>query len=168
MSDRGRMAASVSIDQIASLLYLEAGLLDERKYADWLRLYSKEIEYWVPIRVGQTSPHDEVSIFHENRGSLEFRVERLLHPDVHIQLPPSRTCRQVSNVMFANWTEQEGYIQCQSKLVVHEYRPQLPQMCFAATCYHAFEREDGALKIARKKVILINSDAALPPLSFPF
>jgi benzoate/toluate 1,2-dioxygenase beta subunit len=161
------MAASASIDQIASLLYLEAGLLDDRRYREWLDLYTKDLEYWVPIKVGQTSPHEEVSVFYEDRATLEFRVTRLLHPDIHIQIPPSRTCRQVTNVMLVDRLEDDARVHCQSKLVIHEYRPQLQQMCFAATCYHAFEREDGALKIARKKVVLINSDAALPPLSFP-
>jgi 3-phenylpropionate/cinnamic acid dioxygenase small subunit len=69
--------------------------------------------------------------------------------------------------MLVDRQEDDDVIHCQSKLVVHEYRPQMPQQCFAATCYHGLKREGGSLKIRTKKVALINSDAALPPLSFP-
>ena len=117
----------VDINQVTSLLYLEASLLDDGRYREWLDLYTQDLEYWVPIRVGQTSPHDEVSVFYEDRATLEFRVARLLHPDIHIQVPPSRTCRQVTNVMLVDRQEDDVRIHCQSKLVLHEYRPQLPQ-----------------------------------------
>jgi benzoate/toluate 1,2-dioxygenase beta subunit len=153
---------------VSDLLFLEASLLDDRHYDDWLELYAEELEYWVPIRPGQTSPHNEVSIFYEDRAALEFRVKRLLHPDIHVQIPPSRTCRQITNIRMISSQQDGTTLECQSKLVMHEYRPPLTQQCFAATCHHTLQNRNGSLRIRRKKVELINSDAALSPLSFPF
>lgn len=162
------MSEPISYQIVSEFLYTEANLLDERRYDTWLKMFSRELEYWVPIRQGQESPLDEVSIFHENRAALELRVSRLMHPEIHIQIPPSRTCRQVTNIVRLKRGSDSGTVVFQSKLVLHEYRPKLPQVCFAATCFHTLSREEGALKIRKKKVVLINSDAALPPLSFPF
>jgi benzoate/toluate 1,2-dioxygenase beta subunit len=160
---------SSSIDErITELLYLEASLLDERRYDSWLELYATELEYWVPIRADQQSPLDEVSLFYEDRTTLEFRVKRLTHPDIHIQMPPSRTCRQVTNIMRLGPKDCVDSVEYQSKLVLHEYRPHLAQQCFAATCFHTFLIDGDVPKIRKKRVVLINSDAALSPLSFPF
>lgn len=37
-------------EEIEELLYREAELLDERRYEDWLDLFTEDARYWMPMR----------------------------------------------------------------------------------------------------------------------
>ena len=41
----------------------EARLLDERRFREWMGLFSEDGTYWVPAVPGQASPFDQVSLF---------------------------------------------------------------------------------------------------------
>ncbi|HWM76977.1 MAG TPA: aromatic-ring-hydroxylating dioxygenase subunit beta, partial [Methylomirabilota bacterium] len=43
--------------EIESFLYREADLLDERRYEEWLELFTEDAHYWMPLR--RNVPRDE-------------------------------------------------------------------------------------------------------------
>ncbi len=45
---------------IEAFLVHEARLLDERRFEDWLDLFTDDGWYWVPIEPDQDNPHDTV------------------------------------------------------------------------------------------------------------
>src|SRR5690606_16138322 len=85
-------------NEIESFLVHEARLLDERRYEDWLALFTEEAWYWVPLEEGQADPKETVSLIYDDRRLLETRVRRLAQSTLHAQEPKSRTSRIVTNV----------------------------------------------------------------------
>ncbi|MEE8333811.1 MAG: aromatic-ring-hydroxylating dioxygenase subunit beta [Alphaproteobacteria bacterium] len=152
----GTSAAS-TIRAIEEFLFLEARLLDEGRYQDWLDLFTPDAWYWVPIKPDQQSPHDTVSIIYDDRKALETRVRRLLHPAIHAQNPPSRTSRLVGNVVVESPDDGAGRMVVSSRLQMVEFRRDR-QRLFAATVRHLLMPAGDTFRIGWKRVELVNSD----------
>lgn len=81
-------------------LYREARLLDERRFEEWLGLWTGGGRYLVPGGPGD-DPGEEAAIVDDDRATLADRIARLRSPAAYAQSPPSRTVRVVSNVEVA-------------------------------------------------------------------
>lgn len=146
---------------VERLLQAEARLLDEARYDEWLALYARQCEYWVPASPEQDNPRDHVSLFHEDRSLMEMRARRLQHGKAHSLVPPVRTSRLVGNIAVAPGDAQELVATSSFHLV--EFRSG-NQRLFAGRYRHRLRMEGGGLKIVSKRVDLINCDAALEVL----
>src|SRR5574340_1148647 len=58
-------------DRFRRLLELEAGLLDQLLYEDWLRLFTPECAYWVPATPEGGDPRSEIAVMFDDRRRLE-------------------------------------------------------------------------------------------------
>ena len=152
--------------QCEDFLLHEARLLDEARFDEWLALFTSEATYWVPSEPDQSSPLDTVSLMYDDRRLLETRVRRLASPRIYSQEPRSRTSRVVSNVTIEPATP-KGRCLVRSKFVIVEYRRE-QQRLFAGTSFHELEIREGGIRIASKRVDLVNCDAALDGLVIPF
>ena len=152
----------MDLAEAEALLFLEARLLDERRFEAWLGLYAADCVYWMPSRWGQESRTDEVSLFNDDRMTMETRVGRLMHPRAHAQLPPSRTLHVVTNVRLAG--EADGLVRVQSCCVFHEFRAP-DRTSLAAMVEHRVSRESGL--IVWKRVDLLECDQAHRSLQVP-
>src|SRR6516164_3361154 len=121
---RGRVMAGSepSIDEIERFLLHEARLLDERRFREWMELFAEDGTYWVPAVPDQASPLDQASLFYDDRELMKTRVERLEHPRIHVQTPPSRTAHLVGNVLVEQADEAKGEYVIGSTVIVVEYR----------------------------------------------
>ena len=101
-AERGPTARASAIERAVfeAFLFAEARLLDERRFRDWMALFAEDGTYWVPAVPDQNSPFNQVSLFYDDRDLMKTRVDRLEHPRIHIQTPPSRTAHLVGNVMI--------------------------------------------------------------------
>ena len=162
---RKRMGVE-SIRELEEFVWLEARLLDERRFDEWLALYTDDAIYWVPAAPGQSSPFDHVSLFYDDKEALRTRVARLAHPAIHQQTPASRTSHQLSGTCV-EWEDGTQY-GLRSNFAMHEYRPVDEQRVFAGQCYHTVHRIQGALMIVSKRVDLINCDTLFPAMAVPF
>lgn len=153
------------IAEVERFLVEEARLLDEGQYEAWLELFTADGWYWVPLAHDQASPFDTISLMYDDRRLLETRVRRLGNPNMHAQLPASRTSRIVANLTI----EESGLDFCvvRSKLMMLEYRAD-NQRIFAGTCRHKLVRDGRSFRIAWKRVDLINSEGVLDGLVVPF
>ena len=86
----------------------EARLLDERRFRECMELFAEDGTYWVPAVPDQASPLDQASLFYDDRELMKTRVERLEHPRIHVQTPPSRTAHLVGNVLLEQADEAKG------------------------------------------------------------
>jgi 3-phenylpropionate/cinnamic acid dioxygenase small subunit len=164
-----RASSSVAQDrpdvrQCEDFLVHEARLLDEARFDQWLALFTEDAHYWVPSEPDQASPHDTVSLMYDDRRLLETRVRRLASPRIYSQEPRSRTSRIVTNVSLA---DADGGSLVRSKFVLIEYRRE-QQRLFAGTYFHRLIVRDGAIRIAMKRVDLVNCDAPMDGLVVPF
>lgn len=151
---------------IEAFLYAEARLLDRKQFDDWFALFTEDAYYWVPLRPEQSRPDSELSIVYDDIDMLRVRVHWLKHPKNHAQAVPSHTVHYVSNVLVEGFDDERQEYRVSSALQVAEYRKDI-QTVYAGSCEHVLRAADGELKIAAKRVDLINSQAVLGPISVP-
>src|ERR1700680_155059 len=161
-------AGEIDLRPFEQFLYREAMLLDEKRWADWLALYTEDCFYWIPSVVGQKDPVNTISLFAEDRMRLEMRVIRVTHPRAFSQDFPTRMSHVVGNVMLDPDDGQgaDGGMNPKADLVllstVHvlEYRKE-EQRLFGGTVRHWLRRSGSDFKIAMKRIDLINCDAPM-------
>jgi benzoate/toluate 1,2-dioxygenase beta subunit len=158
-------SVSPSLAECEAFLIDEAQLLDEGRFEDWLALFTENAWYWVPSEPNQDSPLTTVSLMYDDRRLLETRVRRLASPRIHSQEPRSRTSRIVANVTIREPRPASALVR--SKFTMVEYR-RGDQRLFAGTSFHELVRKEGTLRIASKRVDLVNCDAPLDGLVVPF
>jgi len=150
--------------EVADFLYREAELLDERRFDEWLGLFSYDLVYWLPANELE-DPRRSVSIVYDDRLRLTERVRRLQRGTAPSLQPPSRTCHIVGNVRVAD--DGSGGLLVTSRCLVAELRVGREQL-YAASVEHYLVDGDDGLRIAEKVVRLSRRDVPLGNLSFLF
>ncbi|RPH44470.1 MAG: phenylpropionate dioxygenase [Burkholderiales bacterium] len=156
-----------TLDDLARLVYLEARLIDDRRFDEWYALYADDAYYWVPLVPGQADGENHTSLMYEDKLLLRLRIERFgnprsysLHPQVrclHVLQQPEL---ESADVETGRWTMRtnELYVETQGG------RKQV----YAAVVRHTLSVIDGALRIRLKRVDLLDCDAPLPSIQlFP-
>jgi benzoate/toluate 1,2-dioxygenase beta subunit len=159
------IADPVRARDLEQFLFEEAALLDAQKFEDWLGLFAADGRYWVPGQPGATDPNASLSIVDEDRALLVVRIARLRQPRAYAVEPAPRTVHMVGNVR--GWDTPEGAILVRSVLLMAEYRAEARRQ-FGAAVTHWLVREAGALRIALKRVDLIDCDATHELMTVPF
>lgn len=148
---------AVSRDQVIDFIYDEARMLDEGRYTEWLDLWLPDGHYWMPLEYQQTDPHLVTSLLYEDMFMLRLRVERLNGARTFSQKPKSR-CHHVIQRPFVDHLSVERIT---TNTSMHYIETRLDeQFLLALTATHELRLVDGALRIANKRVDLLNSDAA--------
>jgi 3-phenylpropionate/cinnamic acid dioxygenase small subunit len=142
----------------------EARLLDERRFRDWMALFADDGTYWVPAVPGQQSPFDQASLFYDDRDLMKTRVDRLEHPRIHVQTPPSRTAHLIGNVVIEEADQAEDEFSIGSTFIMVEYRDDA-QRVFAGRQSHRLRRHGDTFRIVQKRVDLINCDSAFEAMA---
>ena len=146
---------------VEDFLIQEAEFLDDRRFEDWLALFTPDIEYTAPVRVTRKTPNptviDDTPYFDENLQSLGLRVKRLRTDVAWAEDPPSHTRHFVTNVRVRP-ADAEGELNVRSALLLFRSRGDM-----GAYDLLACEREDllravdGELRIARRRIIFDQS-----------
>jgi 3-phenylpropionate/cinnamic acid dioxygenase small subunit len=144
----------------------EATLLDTRRFRDWMELFADDGTYWVPAVPGQESPFKEASLFYDDRELMKTRIDRLDHPRIHVQTPPSRTAHMVGNVIVEAANGADGEFTVGSTVIMVEYRDDA-QRLFAGRQSHKLRRDGESFRIVQKRVDLINCDSAFEAMAVP-
>ena len=167
--DARRAGGGAALDVAACEKFLvhEARLLDEARFDEWLALFTADAWYWVPSQPDQQSPRDTVSLIYDDRRLLETRVRRLMSPRIYSQEPRSRTSRIVVNGTIEEAAADGQACTVRSKFQLLEYRRNA-QTPYAGTSFHRLVRIGADIRIAWKRVDLVNCDAALEGLLVPF
>jgi len=144
----------------------EARLLDMRQFWDWKDLFAEDGAYWVPATPDQTDPYKQASLFFDDAQLMTTRFERLEHPRIHVQSPPSRTVHMVSNVIVEDADEGAGEYLVSSTMSMTEYRQDM-QRVFAGYQFHRLMKSGDSFKIRLKRVNLLNCDSAFEAMAVP-
>ena len=154
-----RAAADVELySEIEQFLYHEAWLLDQGRLDEWLALYTDDATYWIPLEANQADPLTTSSIVYDDRRLLEVRVRQFQHPRAHARIPVPRTVHQVGNVRVIETGGRD--VRVGSTLVLVEYRRER-QRLWGAIVEHRLRRTAEGLRIAAKRLDLVNSEAEL-------
>ena len=90
---------------VERFLHQQAEYLDEKRWDEWLALFTDDGHYWMPAREDQMDGEGVPNIFWENRNMMQMRINRNNHPQAHSQAPNNRLCHVVSNVIVENEDE---------------------------------------------------------------
>jgi 3-phenylpropionate/cinnamic acid dioxygenase small subunit len=155
--------ATVSRASLLDFVYLEARLLDEKRFDEWCALLTGDVRYWMPLTRGQPDGETYTSLFYEDKLLLEVRVARLRHPNAFSQQQPSY-CQHV-----LQQPEVEVFDAAANHYVTRTpfmyFEAQLDsQLILAGVTYHHLTVIDGTLRIRLKKIELVNCEAALPSI----
>ena len=148
---------------LARLVRHEARLIDEKRFDEWLALFTDDAHYWVPAAPGQTDPLGHNSLAYEDRLLLELRVERLKSSRAFSQRPPSRCLHVLQEPEPEKLDYERGEFLVRTPFLYTETRGDESQR-YAATAWHSLVKVNGKLKIWLKRVDILNSDAALPSI----
>jgi benzoate/toluate 1,2-dioxygenase beta subunit len=144
-------------EQCRMLLELEARLLDQGRFDDWLALYAAQCVYWVPGTPGG-DPRREVAVAFDDRRRLEDRVYRLRTGHAWSQAPASRTVRLVGNVEVFPW--KEGRLRVRSNFLVSDFRTGETRF-WSGWCGHRLRLRERRYEIEVRQVNLIDCDQNL-------
>jgi benzoate/toluate 1,2-dioxygenase beta subunit len=149
---------SFAYDEVRDFLHREARLLDDKDWDNWLAMYARNVQYWLPAWDDDgkltADPQSEISLmFYQNREGLEDRVFRIRTEKSTASTPAPRTSHNLSNIEIL---EQDGD-RCSVRFnwITLSYRYQAVQQYFGTSTY-VLARDAGTLRITDKKVVLKN------------
>lgn len=148
---------------VAAFLYLEAELLDARRFEEWLALYADDATYWIP-QGPEADPRTDVQIVLDDRRRLHERVLRLSSGHAYSQDPPSRTVHLISNVRIA--AEEGETVTVASAQLITEVRRNRQAHFVGHVRHELVPGEEGSWLIRRKEIRLANSDVPLGNVTF--
>ena len=149
--------------EIAAFVYAEARLLDAGRYEEWLQLFAAGGRYWVPLSPSQTGSEAAQSIADEDLLLLRIRVARLAHPRAYSLQPPV-ACRHVLQAPHIEAADPAGgtVLTCTSFMYAESKGDE--QLVLFGAARHRLRVEGGRLRIALKRIDLLNAGAALPAI----
>ncbi|MGE5147611.1 MAG: aromatic-ring-hydroxylating dioxygenase subunit beta [Candidatus Eiseniibacteriota bacterium] len=143
--------------QVEEFLYRQAEILDDKRWDDWLALFTEDGTYWVPVTEDQTVADGVPNIFYEDMDLMRVRAKRVSHPRAWSQKPPHRTLHVVSNVIVESHDQKTGDLVVRSKFHMTEFRRDNLRS-FAGKYRHELTRTKDGYRIHRQRVDLVNSE----------
>jgi 3-phenylpropionate/cinnamic acid dioxygenase small subunit len=166
------MSDEDTIRSVEQFLYREARLLDERRFHDWLRLFTDDVHYWMTARANryprsskaiaaldadryaeEDAGADELGLFDEDIRTLTARVARLDTGMAWAEDPPSRTRHLITNIEIEpGASDSELTVHC--NFIVYRGRGETEQDFYVGARQDTLRRVDGAWKIANRRMVL--------------
>jgi benzoate/toluate 1,2-dioxygenase subunit beta len=155
--------ADLDLRQVEQFLYREARYADEHDYDAWEALWTDDAVYWVPAADDSSDPATRVSVIFDNRNRISTRLKQLRTGKRHSQAPPSNLRRLISNVEILGRDGEDTVVG--ANFLLAESRSRGTELWAGRTTYRV-RVVDGELRLAYKKVSLVNRDQPLPTLAF--
>ena len=149
--------------EVSQFLYREARLQDNHEYDAWEALWTDDGVYWIPANGEAGDPEQEMSIVYDNRSRIALRVKQFHTGKRFSQTPRSRLRRIVSNIELLSHDAQQ--IVVTSNAMVFE-SGRRGDTVWASRNEYTLRREGEGLRMASKKVILVNNETALFSMAF--
>jgi 3-phenylpropionate/cinnamic acid dioxygenase small subunit len=149
--------------EVERFVYREGYLQDRHEYDAWEALWTDDGVYWIPANGDEIDPEREMSIVYDNRSRIALRIRQLHTGRRLAQTPRSNLLRVVSNVEVINAAADE--IEVRANAIIFESTPRRDTL-WGTRYEYLLRRVDGTLRMARKKVMLVNNAKALPTLAF--
>lgn len=154
--------------EIQQFLYFEARLQDERRFGEWVELFTEDALYWMPIqenRVGAgaesaTTKYGDLAHFDDTKDVLRKRIDRLNTGMAWAETPPSQTTHLVSNLEIlppgGQHSSQIGVdgVALRSNFLVYRTHLEKDVDIFAGCRFDVVRKEADDWRIALRTVLL--------------
>jgi len=153
----------MSMMSASELVYLEARLIDEKRFEEWYELLTEDALYWMPLSRDQPPGPVHTSLFYEDKLLLKMRVERLRHPNAFSQQQPSYCQHVLQQPAVQSGDPESGPCVLRTPFVYVESQLDR-QLVLAGVVHHHLLRWEDRWRIQMKKIELLNREAALPSI----
>ena len=155
-------------NELVDFVYMEASLLDDERYQEWLDLFADDGRYWVPLHgARQEATEKRNSIADEDRILLSLRIERLRAGLAHSQQPRSSMQHVLQRPTVLQVGEADRSATLRTPFVYAESRGD-EMVTLHGHYIHELVQVQDRLRIALKRVNLVNAASRLPMIQlFP-
>ena len=145
---------------VERFLYDEAALLDQRRYEQWLTLFTDDTRYFMPIRRTRmqheldrefTQP-GEMAFFDDDKAALSGRVTKLMTGRSWSEDPPSRTRHLITNVRVLS--EDGDEVTAESNFHLYRTRLNSEEDSWIGSRRDRLRRVDDSFQIASRTIYL--------------
>jgi benzoate/toluate 1,2-dioxygenase subunit beta len=154
--------------EIEQFLFQEARYADESDYDAWEALWTDDALYWVPANGADTNPRGQMSIIYDNRSRIRTRLTQARTGRRYAAVPVSSMRRSLSNIEFLGGrASADGTVDVEvaANFLLLESRARGNHLWGGRVTYRV-RRTDEGLRLAYKKVELIDNDKPIPTLGF--
>ena len=146
-------AGTLTREAVEDFLFHEAEILDAWRLDDWEALLDPQASYYVPPTDKPDSDHNEtLFIIADDHVRLQERIVRLKDPACHVEFPPSRTRRMITNVRLG---EMDGDVMpVKANFVVYRYRRNSDMRIFTGEYRYLLRHTGQGLKILERRAVL--------------
>ncbi len=138
----------------------EAWLLDDRKFREWLELFTDDVFYFMPRRMNvsrqdqsrELSEVGDLAIFEDDKTYLTMRVDRLDTGMAWAEDPPSRTRHIVGNLVVEPLPD--GDVKARTAFILYRSHHETDENIFAGSREDHLRKEDGGWKIYKRLIVL--------------
>jgi 3-phenylpropionate/cinnamic acid dioxygenase small subunit len=144
---------ALDLDTVTRFVYREARLADTHDYDAWEALWTDDAVYWVPAGADDIDPDTHVSVMYDNRR--------------HAQTPKSRLARVVGNVevLGTETADSEAVDTVVTATFVGIESRERGTVTWAGRITYRLRPVDGEVRMAYKKVALVDNDRPLPSVA---
>jgi 3-phenylpropionate/cinnamic acid dioxygenase small subunit len=159
--------------EVEQFLYREARLLDERRFHEWVALFTDDVHYFMAGRSNRypkrskaiaildparyveddTALEDELALLDETKETLLGRVARLDTGMAWAEDPPSRTRHMIANIEIEPG-DSDAELKVYSSFIVYRSRAETEEDFYVGARQDLLRRIDGQWRIARRKMTL--------------
>jgi 3-phenylpropionate/cinnamic acid dioxygenase small subunit len=138
----------------------EAWLLDERRFKEWLDIFTDDVLYFMPRRKNvlrrelhrEVTPLGDLAILEEDRRYLEMRVARLDTGMAWAEDPPSRTRHLIGNLEATPL--HTGEVSARTAFLVYRSHLETDHQLLSGSREDVLRHADGGWKVARRTIVL--------------
>jgi 3-phenylpropionate/cinnamic acid dioxygenase small subunit len=161
------------IREVEQFLYREARLLDDRRFREWLQLFTDDVHYFMVGRSNRypksskaisildpgrhvesdVTGDEELAILDEDKTTLAARVARLDTGMAWAEDPPSRTRHMIGNIEVEPG-ESKAEVKVYSNFIVYRSRAETEEDFYVGGRQDVLRRVDRNWKIARRRLVL--------------
>jgi 3-phenylpropionate/cinnamic acid dioxygenase small subunit len=158
---------------VEQFLYREARLLDERRFHEWVELFTDDVRYWMGGRTTryprsskaitvldperrqapEMDVEEELALLDETKDTLRGRIARLDTGMAWAEDPPSRTRHLITNVEVEPG-DTTAELKVYSNFLVYRTRADIEQDFYVGARQDVLRRVDDVWKIARRRLVL--------------
>lgn len=139
---------------IQEFLHREAHLLDERRFRQWLDLFTEDAEYLIPLT--ESTQGNVAAAGHPIvKDSKEMLLARVMKDETgfsHAETPVSMTCHLISNIIVDESSSEDA--QVKSAFIVRQARKLRDEAWWVGRRTDQLRQVDGTWKIARREIVL--------------
>ncbi len=158
--DQRALATMVLRSRIETFYYDEAALLDAHNYEEWVRLFSDDTHYFMPIRRTRlrrelhkefTQP-GEMAFFDDDKAILVGRWKKVADGTSWAEDPPSRTRHLITNVRVV--ADRGDELDVESNFHVYRTRLKSEEDSWFGCRHDVLRRCGDTFLIARRHILL--------------